>query len=210
MFENFIQLNLAGVVLSFGILEHDLYLSHVLICLLELARSLLALLSEAAYTRGFLEDIASVLGLHEKDLVDLSLLQDAVGGFANSGIHEKLTDVPKQAFLAIDIVFVVSVSECTPLDLDLSGVDVQDALFVVHGEDDLAHGHGLALVGSVEDHILALAGSESAQRLRSQDPLDRIDYIALSAAVGAQKRCYAVGEFEFGPVREGFEAVELD
>ena len=112
--------------------------------------------------------------------------------FSDAGIHEKFPYVSEQALLPVDEILVVAVSEGTSLDLYFRRIDIEDSRLVVEREYDLAHGHGLSLVCTVEDDILALAGSDSAQCLRAENPLHGVDDIALSGAVGAQKRCNSI------------------
>ena len=200
--KDLVQLDLPRVVKLLGFLQEDVDLRHVLVGFGKLSGGILTLLLESADAGGFLEDIAPVLGLHQQYLVYLSLLQDAVGGFSHAGVHEEVLYVPEEALLAVDVVFVVSVAEGTSLDLHLGGSDVQLTALVVECKYDLAHRHGLTLIGAVEYDILALACTDGAEGLCAQNPLNGIDDIALTAAVGAKEGGYAVGELQRHGVRE--------
>ena len=207
MLQDLLKLDLAGVVELFSLFEQKLDLSHVLIGFLELASGFLALLFEAADSGCLLEDITPVFRLHQKDLVDLSLLKNAVCGLSDTCVHEKLADVSQKNLFTVDVVLVVTVSECTAFDLDLCGIDIQLALLIVQCENDLAHLHGLSGICSVEDDIVLLACTDGAQRLRAQNPFDRVDDVALSASVWTEKRGDSVRELELCSVSEGFETV---
>jgi hypothetical protein len=71
----------------------------------EFAQRLLFLALELGDAGGLLEHRAAFLGLRGKDLVDLALRHDRVGGAADAGVHEHVVDVLEAAKRAVDPVF---------------------------------------------------------------------------------------------------------
>ena len=59
--------------------------------------------------------------------------------------------------------------------------------------------------GTGEDDVFHLVGAHRLRGLFAQNPLDRVDDVALAATVWPEKRSNAVRELDAGTVGEGFE-----
>ena len=77
----------------------------------EFAERFLFLALELGDAGGFFEHGAAFLGLGGKDLVDLALGHDRVGGAADAGVHEHVMDVLEAAERAVDAVFRAAIAE---------------------------------------------------------------------------------------------------
>src|SRR5205823_12966700 len=75
---------------------------------------------------------------------------------------------------------------------------------------DFSRGGCLARIASCEDHVLHVLAAQRLCALLAEDPRDRIDHVALPAAVRADDGGDAVVERKFGSIREALEAGNLE
>jgi hypothetical protein len=93
---------------------------------------------------------------------------------------------------------------------DASAGGVSADHWVLERQRDARHAHGLAPGGAGEDDVDHLRAAEALAGALAEDPLDRVNDVALAAAVGADDRGHRFGEGELGAVGEALEAVERE
>src|SRR5262249_8902096 len=82
----------------------------------------------------------------------------------------------------------------------------QDPGAVVEDERRFGHPHRLSADAAVEDDVRHLPAAEALRRLFAEDPLERVDDVALPAAVRAVGRGDAGRELEPPAVRKALES----
>ena len=143
---------------------------------------------------GFLEDGAAILGPRGQDQVDLALLHNGIGRPADAGVHEEFLDITQAAERLIKEVFALAVAVHAPGDAHLVVGGAELFLAVGESERHLGHADGLAGVRAVEDHVGHLAAAQGLGGLLAQTPADRVEHVALAAAVRADDGGHAEGE----------------
>ena len=83
------------------------------------------------------------------------------------------------------------------------------SVFIVENDSDLGIAQRLAILGSTEDDVHHLSPPQALGRLAAKNPLEGIDDIGLSAAIGTDNSGYTRLEIEARSVSERFEAYEL-
>ena len=111
----------------------------------------------------------------------------------------------KPAGLAVDQVLAFAAAVDAAGDVDLGGVDGQQAGGVVERERDLGGVHRPAAAGAVEDDVGHLRAAEALDALLAEHPLDRVDDVRLARSVRPDDDRDAGGEFEPGLVGEALE-----
>jgi hypothetical protein len=176
---------------------------------LQLAQRFLLLALVLRDTGGFFEDHAALFGLRGKDLVDLTLRHDRVGGAADAGVHEQVMDVLQTAERAIDAVLRLAVAENPAGQRDLIVIHLQGLLAVGHGQRHLGHPQRLAALGAVEDDIGHFTAAQRLGGGLSEHPADGVHHVRLAAAIRAHDAGDALVELDARLVREGLEAVDV-
>ena len=119
-------------------------------------------------------------------------------------------DVLEAAERVVDAVFRFAVAIDPAGDRDLVVIDLQRLFAIGHRERDFGHAERLAFLGAVEDDIGHFATAQSFGGGFAEHPADRIDHIGFAAAVGADDASDALGEFEYGLIGEGLEALDFE
>ena len=194
--------------LLFG--EHVGYAEQVRLGVFEFAQRVLLLALEFRDAGRFLEHRAAFLGFRGKDLVDLALRHDRVGGAADAGIHEQVVDVAQTAERSIQSVFGAPVTEDPAGDGDLVEIDFERLLAIRHRQRDLRHAERLAFFRAVKNDICHLAAAQGFRGSLAEHPADGVHDVGFSATIRADDARDALGEFEHGLVGEGFEALDFE
>ena len=194
--------------------EHVGDAKEVLTGLLEPALRGLALILVAGDAGGLLDDEAALLRPGRDDEADAALLDDGVGlARADAGAEEELLHVAEPDLAAVEFVFAFAVAVEAAGDLDFCMVaegcgDI--AAVVLHRERDLRHAHRTVGLGAGEDELVHALAAQVFGRLRADAPLDGVDDVALSTAVGPHDGCDAVADLKPRLGTEGLEAHEFD
>ena len=188
------RLSLERPELLFDLADHVGQARQVRLGVFELARGFLALALVFGDAGGFLEDRASVLRPRRQNQVDLALLHDGVSRTPDTGIHEKLLDVAQPAERPVEQIFAAPVAVHAPRDADLVIGRAKLLLAIGERHGDFRHADGLPRIRAVEDHIRHLAAPEGLGRLLTQAPADRVEHVALTAAVRPHDRRHPVRE----------------
>ena len=141
--------------------------------------------------------------------VDFSLLEDRVGGRSEAGIQEEILDVLEATAVLVDEIFALTASKQPSGDGNLREVDVEIPLCIIEDDSDLGVAQRLAILGSTEDDVHHLSPPQTLGRLAAKNPLEGIDDIGLSAAIGTDNSGYTRFEIEARSVSERFEAYEF-
>ena len=157
---------------------------------------------------GLLKDLAAILRLDGEDLVDAALADHRIAVLADAGVAEEIHDVAQAAGRAVDLVLALTAAVHAPGDAHLGEVDGQGVILVVEDQRHLAEGQALALLGSVEDHVLHLGAAQRLGALLTQHPLHRVGNVALAAAVGADHAGNSILKYDLHAVRKGLEPVD--
>ncbi len=176
----------------------------------EFAQRFLFLALELGDAGGLLEHRAAFFRLGRKDLVDLALRHDRVGGAADAGVHQHVVDVLEAAERAVDPVFRAAVAENPAGDGHFVEIDFERFLAIGHRQGDFGHAQRLAFFRAVENDVGHFAAAQGLGGGFAEHPADGIDHVGLAAAVRADDAGHAFGEFKDGLVREGLEAVEFE
>ncbi len=206
-------LALDRVDLAPDLAEHVAHPQQVLLGRLDLRLRLPPARLVLADPRRLLDQDAALLGLGGDDLGDLPLLHDRVALGADAGVAEEVVDVAQATGRLVEQVLGLAAAVEPPRDLDLAegGVGRGGApVGVVDGENHLGHADAGPPLGADEDDVLHPLAAQPARGLLAHHPAHGIHHVGLAAAVGADDRRDAVGEFEPGPVDEGLEAVEIE
>ena len=165
---------------------------------------------EAADARGLFEDAPAgdVCGLQE--LIDAALLDDAVRRTPGSRPEKKIADVFKPGRHSVDEIFRLPRAVDAAANLHFVDVEGKHALPIVEVEQGLGERRRFAVGRAIEDDVGHLLSAQAFRALVAEDPLDRIDDVALAAAVGTDDTGNAGGEFEAGAVGEALEAEQIE
>src|SRR4029079_8387602 len=125
-----------------------------------------------------------------------ALLDDARRRRPGPGAEEQVLDVLEPARLTVDQVLVLSVAINASGDADFRGGRVQDVAGVVEEDRDFGEAQTAARRGAVENHVSHLAAAEALGGLLAEDPLDRVNDVALAGPVRADDRGHAGRELE--------------
>ena len=134
-------------------------------------------------TGGFLDDAASILGPRIKNRRELTLRNDDVLLTSDAGIREHLLDVEETAGHAVDLVFTLAGAKQCASDRDLAEPDRKQPTRVVDREAHLGAAERGLLRRAREDDVFHLGRAETARRLCTEDPGNRIDDVRLSRPV---------------------------
>lgn len=93
--------------------------------------------------------------------------------------------------------------------MDLLRIDGEQAGRIVVGQRGLSELARFAAGRTVEDDVDHVLAAETLGGLVAENPLERIDDIALAAAVGADNAGNALGEVEPGAVGEALKAEQF-
>jgi hypothetical protein len=179
------------------------------------------------HPRGFFDQHPPFGRPRRQDLADLPLLDDRVRLDAEAGVHEQIVDVTQAADLSVDQVFALARSIQPAADLHVA----RDQRLIVeeevgrrigrrrrHGnlrdvgelETHLGRRRRLARVAAVEDHVFHAIAAQALGALLAEHPGDRVDDVALAAAVRADDGGDAVVEAELGAIAEALEAADVE
>ena len=154
---------------------------------LEFAQADLFLRLVLADARGLFEDCSAVLFVRREQDVHLALLDERIGIHPDPGVHEEVADVAKTTTLLVDVVFALAAAVEPPRDTDGLVVSGQHALCVGEGEGGFGIAGRAPGRGAVENDVLHLIATQGLDALFAKDPLDRVDDVALSTAIGPDK-----------------------
>jgi hypothetical protein len=79
---------------------------------------------------------------------------------------------------------------------------------IVEDEHDLGHPGGLASPRAVEDHVEHCIAAQALGGLLAEHPLERVDDVALAAAVGSDDAGNRRIEHELGPVGKALKTLD--
>jgi len=202
------RLDLQAALAGFDFAEQVAQAFQVFLGPLELALRLLPTRAVLRDACRFLENGAALHGVGAQKLVDIALLHDRHGAGAPAGVHHQLAHVPQADGVLVDQVLALAGAVEPAADRDLFVVDVERRIRVVEDQRDLREADTLSPIGAGEDDVLHLLAAQARRTLFAEHPLDRIDDVALAAAVGPDDDVDAVVEAEFRFVREALEAVQ--
>ena len=177
----------------------------VLLDTLQLALGFFLARLVAADAGGFLENHPPLLGIRLDQVRNLALLDDRVAADPHAGIAEDFLHILEADGLLVEQVLALAGPIEAAGNGDLVVVDGQGAIGVVEGHVDLGQGRRLARPGAEENHILHLVAAQAFGALIAQHPLDRVDDVALAAAVGSDDAGHAALEVELQPVGKALE-----
>ena len=198
-------LALEGIRLALHLREHVGQAREVDLGLLELAGGVASLGLVFRDAGRLFEDGPAILGPRGQDQVDLALFHDGIGGPADARVHEELLDVAQAAEGFVEEVFALAVAVDAPRNAHLVVRGAELFLAIGEGHRHLGHADRLAGVRAVEDHVGHLAAAQGLGGLLAQAPADRVEHVALAAAVGPDDGGHAEGEVEFGFLGERLE-----
>ena len=139
------------------------------------------------------------------------MLDHRIGAGAHAGAEEYFLDVFQAARLAVQVISADAITEQASGDRDLIRVDArQGVLQLVHHQRHLAKRHALTRRTAVEDDVSHVFAAQRLGTLLTDDPLDRIDHVRLTAPVGPNDRGDALFEIEGQPIGKGFESVGFE
>ena len=189
-------------------LAHDIrQTQQILLGPIQLAKGLLLVRLELAYPGCLLEDNPPVDGGFLQQLVDLTLFDNGIGAHPDTRVHEQFANIPETADLVVDQVLAVAASVESPAYLQRALLDPH-ASHVGKDHANLGHTAALATARTAEYHVGHLTAAKALRALVAKNPLDRVDNIALAAAVWTHDRSNRATDVEFGLVGKALEAVE--
>ncbi len=158
----------------------------------------------------FFKDASALLAARHEQLIDTSLLNDAVGLGGGAGAREEFADVAEATDLAVDQILALTAAVDAAADPHLIGGKRELAGGVVEGEGGFCGVERPAAGSSRENHVGHLFAAEAADRLFAEHPLDRIDDVGFARAVGPHDGRHARVKLEPRAVSKAFEAVEFE
>ena len=119
-------------------------------------------------------------------------------------------DVLESAQRVVDAVLRFAVAIDPAGDRDFVVIDLKRLFAIGHRERDFGHAERLAFFGAVENDIGHFATAEGFGGSFAEHPADCVDHIGFAAAVGTDDAGHAFGEFKYGLVGEGLEALDFE
>ena len=156
--------------------------------------------------RGLFDDPAALKRIGVQNLVQLSLADDHVHFFAQTGIGQQLLNIQQARRCAVDGVFAAAGAKQRAADGDFRVVDRDGPVGVVNRQTDFGSAQRLPLRSAGEDDVLHFSASEVLRTLFSHDPRERVDDVRLARTVWSDHTRDARFEFEPGGRRERLEA----
>ena len=157
----------------------------------------------------FLEHQTPVLTLAGKDIVNPALADDGIAFLADARVPEKIDHVLQPAGGPVQVVFALPAAVQPPGHHHLGIFHRQSVILVVKDQGHLAVAQGLALLGTVENHVLHAAAPQGFGALLPQHPAHRVADIALSGSVWAHDARNALVEQDFRPLGKGLEPIQF-
>ena len=161
---------------------------------------------ETADARGFFEHLAAIDVGGLQELIDATLFDDAVRRRSGSRPQKQIANVLEPRRRAIDQIFRLAGTIDAAADLHVVGVEREHTPGVVKIEQGLGKLGGFAVGRAVEDDVGHLLSAKTFGALVAENPLDRIDDVALARAVGPDHAGDARREIKTGAVGEALEA----
>ena len=163
---------------------------------------------ELGNSRGFLENLAAILGFRGQKFVDSALSDNRISLSAHVSVAKDFDYIFKPARNAVEKVFAFA----APIKLTRNDYLVvlergKKFFAVVENKRNLAIRHRFAFFRSVEYDVLHRTSAQKFCRLLAENPANRVRNVAFSAAVRSDYRGNTVSERDFVLVRERFEPV---
>src|SRR5690606_19136312 len=151
----------------------------------------------------------AIKGMGAEDAVDLPLAHYRHAALSKPRAEEELLDIPQAARLPVDEKLAFARAENAAGDGHLGVRQGQGFVAVVQNQRHLGETQGFPGGGAVEDEVRRPRRPECPVALLAQHPADRVDDVALAAAVRPNDGRDAGAEADLGLVRERLEAQEL-
>ena len=126
---------------------------------------------------SLIKKLPALIRLSVEDLFHLSLSDQGIPFFSDTGIKEQLLDIPHSDGGSVDQVFRFTGPVQTPCDRYLLVVNRKRVIRIVQRDRDISIAHRPALHRAGKDHILHGSAAQLLCRLLTQNPPDRIGYI---------------------------------
>ncbi len=159
---------------------------------------------------GLFENGATVFGAGGEDRIDLPLFHDGVGGATDAGIHEHVLDIAQTARRLVQLVLAGAVAEDAAGNHDLVVGGAHFRLAIAERQGDLGHAERGAGIGAGKDDVLHLTTAQGFGRLLAEDPANRVENVALTAAIRADDGGDALVEFKRGAIRERLKTDDVE
>src|SRR5262249_53076413 len=182
----------------------------------------------------FLDQLPAIRRTGAQDLADLPLLDHRIRLDAETRVHQQVLHVFQAHDLAVDQVFAFPRAIEPPRQLDVADdrrILVEDRLLLRHLDDELAgrlpvprharrdarqpqahlrRRRRLPPVAPLEDDVLHVLAAQALRALLAEHPGDRVDDVALPAAVGADDRGDAGVEGKLRSLGKALEAGDFE
>ena len=167
--------------------------------------------TEARNSGRLLENIPAFRGSLGADyVVDLTLPDHRISIPAQTGIHKQFMDILQSNRDIVQSVFTFTRAVISAGDGNIVLIHRKIAFLVVDYKGDLSKAKPLSCGGSAEDNVFHSVASQGLIRLLTENPTNRIGYVALTRAVRANDGCDAFAKLQHSLVCERLEPLNFN
>ena len=134
-------------------------------------------------SRSLIEEFTALLRLPVQDSLNLSLADDRVSFLADTGVIKDIVDVAESDRGIVEQILALTGSVQAARHSDFLVVDIKHVIAVIEGDCNGSEALRLSRLRSRENDILHAAGTERPGALFTENPANRVGYIALAGAI---------------------------
>ena len=161
-----------------------------------------------ADTRRFFKHRPAFLVRRLQEQIDLALFDQAIGIDTAARIHEQLANILQSRWFVVHQIIALAAAIKPTGNHHLGPVLFAEFTLRFERQRHFRHAAALSPARSVKNHVEHLSASQTFGGLLAKHPLERIDHVALAAAVRPDNRRDPRVKIQFRPVSKTLKTVQ--
>ena len=160
-------------------------------------------------SRRLIEKSPTFLRLAAQNLVNLTLADNGISLFSDTGVIEQFVDVTQTAVYPVQLIFTLAGAVQSPCYRHFVRVKFQRPVRIIQG-----NGHGgkpqrLPVLGTGKNNVLHVSAAKLPGALLAKHPSHGIRHITLSAAVRSHNACHTLVQLQPYFIGKGLKALNF-